>query len=64
MGEWKGTNEVWFNTFNTSSVVTTHTVSWPSDLSFHTLRTTLNAESDGRTVKINYYKVREECLAV
>jgi hypothetical protein len=57
LGEWKGTADVNFNTFNGSSTVTTHTVAWPSDLSFHTVRATLNAESDGKTVKINYYKV-------
>jgi hypothetical protein len=57
LGEWKGSSYINYNTFNTSSIVTTHTVAWPSDLSFHTVRATLNAESDGKTVKINYYKV-------
>jgi len=56
LGEWKGTANTWFNTFNTSSVVVSDIVAWPTDLSFHTLSATLTAESDGTTVKIQFSK--------
>lgn len=56
LGEWKGTKNIWFNTFNTSSSVVSDIVVWPDDLSFHTLKAVLTAESDGKTVKIQFYK--------
>jgi len=55
IGEWKGTTNSWFNTFNTSSVVRSDLVAWPSDLSFHSLQAVLAAESDGTTVRIDFY---------
>ncbi|KAG6820905.1 hypothetical protein H0H93_009679 [Arthromyces matolae] len=55
IGEWKGTANNWFNTFNTSSIVRSDLVSWPTDLSFHALKAVLTAESDGSDVKIDFY---------
>ncbi|KAK7688546.1 Galactan endo-beta-1,3-galactanase [Cerrena zonata] len=53
IGEWKGTADNWYNTFNTSSQVKSTLVSWPTDLSFHSLRADLTAQ--GSTVKIDFY---------
>jgi len=50
-----GTADNWFNTFNTSSVVKSTLVDWPTDLSFHSLRAELKAESNGVDVAIDYY---------
>ncbi|KAJ7637135.1 endo-beta-1,3-galactanase [Roridomyces roridus] len=55
IGEWKGTANNWFNTFNTSSIVKSTLVSWPTDLSFHALKAVLTAESNGADVKIDFY---------
>ncbi|KIK70192.1 glycoside hydrolase family 16 protein [Collybiopsis luxurians FD-317 M1] len=55
LGEWKGTANTWFNTFNTSSVVVSDIVPWPTDLSFHALKAVLTAESNNVDVRIDYY---------
>ncbi|KAK1226859.1 Galactan endo-beta-1,3-galactanase [Marasmius sp. AFHP31] len=55
IGEWKGTNQNWFNTFNTSSVVRSDLVNWPADLSFHSLKAVLTAQSNNADVKIDFY---------
>ncbi|KAL1730422.1 glycoside hydrolase family 16 protein [Schizophyllum commune] len=55
IGEWKGTADNWYNTFNTSSEVKSTTVAWPSDLSFHSLQAVLTAEANGADVKIDFY---------
>ncbi|KAJ7599244.1 endo-beta-1,3-galactanase [Mycena floridula] len=55
IGEWKGTANNWCNTFNTSSIVRSDLLAWPTDLSFHALKAVLTAESDGSTVKIDFY---------
>ncbi|KAJ7275029.1 hypothetical protein C8J57DRAFT_1313429 [Mycena rebaudengoi] len=55
IGEWKGTANNWFNTFNTSSVVKSTLVSWPTDLSFHSLKAVLTAESNNADVKIDFF---------
>ncbi|KAK0445165.1 endo-beta-1,3-galactanase [Armillaria borealis] len=55
IGEWKGTANNWYNTFNTSSVVKSTLVGWPTDLSFHSLKAVLTAESNGDDVKIDFY---------
>ncbi|KAF9068915.1 glycoside hydrolase family 16 protein [Rhodocollybia butyracea] len=55
LGEWKGTTNTWFNTFNTSTVVVSDLVPWPSDLSFHTLMAVLTAESNNKDVRIDFY---------
>ncbi|GLB39106.1 putative glycoside hydrolase family 16 protein [Lyophyllum shimeji] len=55
IAEWKGTANNWFNTFNTSSIVRSDLVSWPTDLSFHSLKAVLTAESNNADVKIQFY---------
>ncbi|KAF8875236.1 hypothetical protein BD779DRAFT_217335 [Infundibulicybe gibba] len=55
IGEWKGTNNNWYNTFNTSSIVRSDLVSWPADLSFHSLKAVLTAEPNNADVKIQFY---------
>ncbi|KAH0581880.1 hypothetical protein J132_11258 [Termitomyces sp. J132] len=55
IGEWKGTANNWFNTFNTSSIVRSDLVSWPTDLSFHSLKAVLTAESNNVDVRIDFY---------
>ncbi|KDQ27398.1 glycoside hydrolase family 16 protein, partial [Pleurotus ostreatus PC15] len=47
IGEWKGTNNNWFDTFNTSSPVRSDLVPWLADLPFHSLKAVLKAESNG-----------------
>ncbi|KAF7349275.1 Acid phosphatase [Mycena sanguinolenta] len=54
VGEWKGTNNNWFNTFNTSSIVKSTLVPWPADLSFHNLKAVLTAEPNGVDVRIDF----------
>ncbi|KAJ7207093.1 endo-beta-1,3-galactanase, partial [Mycena pura] len=55
IGEWKGTANNWFNTFNTSSIVKSTLVTWPTDLSFHALKAVLTAESNNADVRIDFY---------
>ncbi|KAJ7145338.1 endo-beta-1,3-galactanase [Mycena crocata] len=55
IGEWKGTANNWFNTFNTSSIVKSTLVSWPTDLSFHALKAVLTAGSNNVDVRIDFY---------
>ncbi|KAJ7755375.1 hypothetical protein DFH07DRAFT_822086 [Mycena maculata] len=55
IGEWKGTANSWFNTFNTSSIVQSDIIDWPTDLSFHALKAVLTAESNDVDVKIDFY---------
>ncbi|KAA1466829.1 hypothetical protein DENSPDRAFT_767997 [Dentipellis sp. KUC8613] len=56
VGEWKGTQDVWFNTFNTSSAVASTIVPWPDDGAFHAVGATLRAAGDaGGDVSIEYY---------
>ncbi|KAJ3918727.1 endo-beta-1,3-galactanase [Lentinula edodes] len=59
LGEWKGTADTWFNTFNTSTVVVSDIVPWPSDLSFHSLKAVLTAESNNVDVRIDFYMDNE-----
>ncbi|KAF7289915.1 Acid phosphatase [Mycena indigotica] len=55
IGEWKGTANNWFNTFNTSSVVKSTLVPWPTDLSFHALKAIITAEPNNVDVNIDFY---------
>ncbi|KIY45309.1 endo-beta-1,3-galactanase [Fistulina hepatica ATCC 64428] len=55
IGEWKGTANNWYNTFNTSSEVASTLVAWPTDLSFHSLQAVLSAESNDEDVRIDFY---------
>ncbi|GJJ08945.1 hypothetical protein Clacol_003165 [Clathrus columnatus] len=49
-----GTSQNWFNTFNTSSIVKSDIVTWPTDGEFHALKAILTAE-DSTDVKIQFY---------
>ncbi|KAG6354816.1 hypothetical protein INS49_003897 [Diaporthe citri] len=56
LAEWKGTGKISFNTFNTSSEVKATDVTYPSPTTaWRTILAELRAESDGTTVKINFY---------
>lgn len=56
IGEWKGTKENWFNTFNTSSSVSTKRVAWPTDGKFHSLKAELRTISgNSKDLQIKYY---------
>ncbi|KAF5383277.1 hypothetical protein D9615_005041 [Tricholomella constricta] len=55
IGEWKGTANNWFNTFNTSSIVRSDLVGWPTDLSFHSIKAVLTAQPNNSDVKIQFY---------
>lgn len=55
LAEWKGTGDISFNTFNTSSEVTAQdfTYSTPTT-AWHTILAELRAEDDGSTVKVDF----------
>jgi len=53
IGEWKGTQQNWFNTFRTSSDVTSTIVTWP-DSNFHALKAVIRAVN-AVNVTIDYY---------
>ncbi|EIN03590.1 hypothetical protein PUNSTDRAFT_109359 [Punctularia strigosozonata HHB-11173 SS5] len=56
IGEWKGTQQTWFNTFNTSSEVKSTIVAWPDDGEFHSVKAVLSSiEGDSSDVTIDYY---------
>jgi len=55
IGEWKGTPQTWFNTFNTSSIVQSDIVTWPTDGNFHALKAVLTANANKEDVKIDFY---------
>ncbi|KAJ7057839.1 endo-beta-1,3-galactanase [Mycena amicta] len=55
IGEWKGTANNWFNTFNTSSIVKSTIIPWPTDLSFHALKAVLTAEANNVDVRIDFF---------
>ncbi|TDL21746.1 glycoside hydrolase family 16 protein [Rickenella mellea] len=38
IGEWKGTEQIWSNTFRTASDVSSSTVPWPADGNFHCVK--------------------------
>ncbi|KAF2091939.1 glycoside hydrolase family 16 protein [Saccharata proteae CBS 121410] len=54
MAEWKGTGDISFNTFNTSSEVTSLDVDYPDPDEFHAVKAELRDE-DGENVSISYY---------
>ncbi|KAF2094795.1 hypothetical protein NA57DRAFT_79966 [Rhizodiscina lignyota] len=55
IAEWKGDGLISFNTFNTSTVVKADDVAYPNPSSTHTVKAEVRAESDGSTVKVNFY---------
>lgn len=49
-----GTAQNWFNTFNTSSIVQSTIVSWPTDGNFHALKAVMQA-ANSADVRIDFY---------
>jgi len=54
MAEWKGSGDISFNTFNTSSQVVALNVDYPDPGSFHTIKGEVRDEN-GEDVSINFY---------
>ncbi|KAI9742101.1 MAG: hypothetical protein M1834_000491 [Cirrosporium novae-zelandiae] len=54
IAEWKGTGDISFNTFNTSSIVAAKDVEYSDPDSFHTIKAELRDE-DGSTVSVAFY---------
>lgn len=54
MAEWKGSGDISFNLFNTSSQVATHDVPYGDAASWHSIRCELRDE-DGSTLRVKYY---------
>lgn len=54
IAEWKGTGDISFNTFNSSSEVDAKDVEYPSPDSFHTVRAEL-ADENGSDVSVGFY---------
>ena len=51
-----GTQQTWFNTFNTSSEVSSTIVAWPDDGEFHSVSATLRTiEGNTDDLSIQYY---------
>ncbi|KAJ5259287.1 hypothetical protein N7478_012268 [Penicillium angulare] len=54
IAEWKGTGDISFNTFNTSSEVEADNVDYPSPTEFHTVRAELRDEN-GSDISVKFY---------
>ncbi|KAJ5642368.1 hypothetical protein N7490_006368 [Penicillium lividum] len=54
IAEWKGTGDISFNTFNTSSEVTADDVDYPDPTEFHTVKAEFRDEN-GSDVSIKFY---------
>ncbi|KAI1340354.1 concanavalin A-like lectin/glucanase domain-containing protein [Xylariaceae sp. FL0016] len=54
MAEWKGTGDISFNTFNTSSEVSTHDVAYDDPDEWHSIKVQLRDEN-GSTVRVKYF---------
>ncbi|CAJ2512467.1 Uu.00g054820.m01.CDS01 [Anthostomella pinea] len=54
MAEWKGSGDVSFNTFNTSSSVATHDVPYPDADEWHSIKVQLRDEN-GSSVRVKYF---------
>ncbi|KAJ6111144.1 hypothetical protein N7486_003379 [Penicillium sp. IBT 16267x] len=54
IAEWKGTGDISFNTFNTSSVVTADDVAYPDPTKFHSVKAEFRDEN-GSDVSIKFY---------
>lgn len=56
LAEWKGTGDISFNTFNTSSEVAAQDFAYSTPTTaWHTILAELRAEDDGATVKVDFY---------
>ncbi|KAI1497893.1 concanavalin A-like lectin/glucanase domain-containing protein [Biscogniauxia marginata] len=54
IAEWKGSGDISFNTFNTSSIVAAHDVPYPNPEEWHSIKAELRDEN-GSTVRIKYF---------
>ncbi|CAI7610412.1 unnamed protein product [Penicillium pancosmium] len=54
VAEWKGSGDISFNTFNSSSEVQAQDVEYPSPTDYHTVLAELRDE-DGSNVSVNFY---------
>lgn len=54
IAEWKGTGDISFNTFNTSSAVQALNVNYPNPTAFHTVLAQLRDEN-GSDVRVSFY---------
>ncbi|KAJ1713099.1 glycoside hydrolase [Aspergillus flavus] len=54
MAEWKGTGQLTFNVFNTSSEVMNHNTDYPSPSDFHKVKTQIRAENDA-DIMVKYF---------
>ena len=54
LAEWKGSGKVSFNTFNTSSIVASKDVNYPSPGSFHSMKTEVR-DLNGKDLQIKFY---------
>lgn len=54
MAEWKGSGDISFNTFNTSSEVATHDVPYGDASQWHSVRAELR-DADGSTLQVKYF---------
>jgi galactan endo-beta-1,3-galactanase len=54
MAEWKGSGKISFNTFNTSSIVESKNVNYPSPGDFHTIKAELR-DLNGKDVQVKFY---------
>jgi beta-glucanase (GH16 family) len=54
MAEWKGDGDISFNTFNTSSIVASKNVAYPSPGNFHRIKAELR-DLNGRDVRTKFY---------
>uniref|UniRef100_A0A8H7K6R4 Uncharacterized protein n=1 Tax=Bionectria ochroleuca TaxID=29856 RepID=A0A8H7K6R4_BIOOC len=54
VAEWKGSGDISFNTFNTSSQVTARDVPYSNPKAWHTVRTEIR-DANGRDVSVSFY---------
>jgi beta-glucanase (GH16 family) len=54
MAEWKGSGKISFNTFNTSSAVSTHDVTYPSPSNWHEVKCQVRDHGNG-IVQVKYF---------
>ncbi|KAE8356793.1 concanavalin A-like lectin/glucanase domain-containing protein [Aspergillus coremiiformis] len=54
MAEWKGSGDITFNVFNTSTSLMNHDTRYPSPQNFHRMRTEIRTEND-RDIRVKYF---------
>lgn len=55
MAEWKGDGKISFNTFQTSSDVSTHDITYPSPTAWHTVKCQLKDAGNGVDVQVKFW---------